>query len=316
MVDHLLEAEGLRRSYRARDGSDLRVPAVDGLSLRLDAGSSYGLVGESGSGKSTLVRLLLAIERPDAGTVRFDGLPISHLAEHRVRPLRRRFQAVFQDPIGSLNPRLRVATIVAEPLVAHRIGTPADRRRRVQQLLEQVGLSTDADRRFPGAFSGGERQRIAIARALAPEPELLILDEPVSNLDVSVQAQILDLIAELRQRLGLTMLLVSHDLQVVREVADRVGVMYRGAILEEGPTEAVLERPAHPYTATLLAAAPQPDPEWRPPPRPSSTAPGWSPGACRYAPRCPIATDRCVIEPGLEPIAKRHVVACWFPARE
>jgi peptide/nickel transport system ATP-binding protein len=254
LAEPLLEAVDLRRSYPARDRSGARIAAVAGVSLKVARDTTFGLVGESGSGKSTLVRLLLALEQPDSGKVLFDGHPISDLPEHRVRPQRRRFQAVFQDPIASLDPRLKVKTIISEPLIAHGIGSAAERRRRVEELLAQVGLPAAAAGSYPGAFSGGERQRIAIARALAPQPELLILDEPVSNLDLSVQAQILDLLAELRRRLGLTVLLVAHDLAVVRELADRVGVMHRGVIVEEGATDAVFGAAEHPYTRTLLAA--------------------------------------------------------------
>jgi peptide/nickel transport system ATP-binding protein len=239
--------------YPPRRRGGERIRAVDGVTIDLRPGESLGLVGGSGSGKSTLTRLLLALERPDEGSVHFDGHPISDLPEHQVRPLRRRFQAVFQDPIGSLNPRLRTATIVAEPLVAHSIGTSAEQRRRVDELLEQVGLPDTAARRFPGAFSGGERQRIAVARALATGPELLILDEPVSSLDVSVQAQILDLLRGLRRRHGLAMIFVSHDLGVVRGFCDRVAVMHRGRIVEEGDTTTVLSAPTHDYTQQLLA---------------------------------------------------------------
>jgi ABC-type glutathione transport system ATPase component len=257
MGDVLLEARDLERRYPGRGLSGRgTVVAVDRVSFALQRGEALGLVGESGSGKSTLARLLLALERPDRGTVSFAGVPISHLRPAAVRPLRRRFQAVFQDPVSSLNPRLSVATIVEEALVAHRLGDRAARRLRVAEVLGLVGLPADASARFPAAFSGGERQRVALARALAPEPELLVLDAPVSSLDVLVQAQILALLADLRRRLGLSLVLISHELEVVREVCDRVAVMVAGRIVEIGPTEAVLDRPVHPSTRALRAAAP------------------------------------------------------------
>jgi peptide/nickel transport system ATP-binding protein len=313
MADHLLDAQDLERAYSGPRRSV--TVAVDGVSIRLGRASSYGLVGESGSGKSTLARLLLALERPDAGTVVFDGHPISELSASRVRPLRRRFQAVFQDPIGSLNPRLTVATIVAEPLVAHRIGTAHEKRDRVHEVLNSVGFPGDSARRYPGAFSGGERQRIAIARALAPEPELLILDEPVSSLDATAQTRILDLLHNLRERLELTLLLISHDLRVVHKITERVGVMYRGAVLEEGPSDAVLSHPAHPYTRALLAAAPRATPGWRPVSSPIRDHRSWPTGACRYAGRCPLATTECATAPGVETVDRDHTVACWHAER-
>ena len=256
-ADALIVAEDLHRSYRRRGmrGTDSStIEAVAGVSFHLDPVQAFGIVGGSGAGKSTLARLLLALERPDRGVVRFEGHPISTLPESRVRPLRRSFQAVFQDPSLSLDPCLRVGTIIAEPLVAHAIGDKAERRKRVAKLLEQVGLPAAVANRRPSEFSGGERQRIAIARALATGPRLLILDEPVSSLDVSVQAQILDLISELRHRHQLAVVLISHDLEVVREVCDRVAVMHHGTIVENGPTARILEHPQHPYTQALLEA--------------------------------------------------------------
>ncbi len=313
MADSLLEAKDLERTYTGPRRS--RTAAVDGVSIRLGQGRTYGLVGESGSGKSTLARLLLALERPDAGTVYFDGHPISRLSTSQVRPLRRRFQAVFQDPIGSLNPRLTVASIVAEPLVAHRIGTPSERRDRVRELLHAVGLPADAARRHPGAFSGGERQRIAIARALAPQPELLILDEPVSSLDATARARILELLRDIRERFDLTLLLISHDLRVVHQVTERVGVMYRGTVIEEGPSESVLSRPLHPYTRALLAAVPRPTPGWRPVSSPIHDHRSWPTGACRYAGRCALASTECVIAPTMEAVEQDQTVACWHADR-
>jgi peptide/nickel transport system ATP-binding protein len=258
-VETLFVADDLHRRYRRRKGRGSRpreVIAVNGVSLRLDRGEAIGIVGESGSGKSTLARLLLALERPDQGVVRFEGQPISDLPEARVRPMRRRFQAVFQDPSTSLDPCLRVGTIVAEPLVAHSIGDASHRRHRVAELLDQVGLPSASAEKYPREFSGGERQRIAIARALASRPQLLILDEPTSSLDVSVQAQILDLMSRLRLVNELALVWISHDLEVVRDVCEGVAVMRNGEFVEEGPTDRVLDRPEHPYTRALLDAAP------------------------------------------------------------
>ncbi len=259
--DPLLVADGLCRQYqrRGKKGAGRRtVMAVDDVSFLLERRESLGIVGESGSGKSTLARLLLALEVPDRGTVRFDGHLISDVAESRIRPLRRRFQAVFQDPGMSLDPCLTVATIVAEPLAAHGIGSATDRRARVADLLAQVGLPPDVSDRLPRAFSGGERQRIAFARALATEPELLILDEPVSSLDVSVQAQILDLIADLRSRHELAIVLISHDIEVVRHACERLAVMRDGSFVEVGRTSDILNSPVHPYSRALLDASSAP----------------------------------------------------------
>ena len=258
--DPLLVAEDLHRSYRrsVAPGNRLtEIKAVAGVSLRLDRGEAIGIVGGSGSGKSTLARLLLALEAPDRGAVRFNGQTISGAPEARVRPLRRSFQAVFQDPGASLDPCLRVGTIVAEPLVAHSIGNATERRQRVAKLLGQVGLPADAADHHPREFSGGERQRVAIARALATGPQLLILDEPTSSLDVSVQAQILGLMAELRRTHELSLVWISHDLEVVRDVCESVAVMRDGLFVEEGPTATVLADPKHPYTRSLLDAAPR-----------------------------------------------------------
>ena len=260
VTEPLLVADDLHRSYERRGirGTERRtVAAVAGVSFNLDPASTLGIVGSSGSGKSTLARLLLALEKPDRGTVRFDGHPVSDLPQSQVRPLRRRFQAVFQDPSLSLDPCLRVETIVSEPLVAHDIGSPSDRRRKVGELLSTVGLEADAANRRPRAFSGGERQRIAIARALSTNPELLILDEPVSSLDATVQAQILDLILELRRQHDLAMVLISHDLSVVSNTCQRTAVMHEGAFVEIGPTAEVLEHPKHHHTRALIESTPR-----------------------------------------------------------
>ncbi len=313
MSEALLEAVGLCRDYPARSGSGRKTRAVDGIDLRVEAGEAFGIVGSSGAGKSTLARLLLALEVPDAGSVHFDGQPISAMAPRRVRPLRRRFQAVFQDPLASLDPRLSVGTIVSEPLVAFRVGTPAQRRARVAELLALVGLPEDAARRFPSAFSGGERQRIAIARAMALEPELLILDEPVSFLDVSIRGQILKLLSDLRDRYALTMVFISHDLRVVGDVCDHIAVLLHGVIVEQGPTRPLLQRPAHPYTEALVAATPVLDPTWRPPRPPSLNSTSWPRGACRYAVDCNRASGACNDEPALQMIGDGRRLRCRHP---
>jgi peptide/nickel transport system ATP-binding protein len=256
---HLLEAVGLRRRYRARGlgSAGPVVTALDGVSLAVDRGETLGVVGGSGAGKSTLVRLLLGLEEPDEGVVRFDGHVISGVPERSIRGLRRRFQPVFQDSLASLDPRMRIEDAVAEPLAALGIGDREHRRRTVADLLLQVDLPVDVMRRHPAALSGGERQRVAIARALATEPELLILDEPVSSLDATVALQVVDLLRELQRRRELTLVLVTHDVQVVREICDRVVVMREGKIVEEGEVEAVFDAPEHEYTRQLLAALPK-----------------------------------------------------------
>lgn len=256
MTEVVLHSDGLSRSFRRRTGSGTTaVQAVDDVSLQLSRGEALGLVGASGCGKTSLVRLLLALDRPERGTVSFCGLPISTWPERRIRPMRRRFQAVFQDPTLSLDPCLDVESVIAEPLAAHGIGSRSERTAAVRSLLEQVGLDPECARRLPQAFSGGERQRIAIARALAPSPELVILDEPVSSLDRPVRKQILGLISELRTARRLTLMLVSHDLEVIRAACDRVLVMDGGRIVEEGPVSKILAEPSHRATRDLVAAA-------------------------------------------------------------
>ena len=255
---HLVEAVGLRRSYRARGlgSAGPVVVALDGVDLAVDRGEALGVVGGSGAGKSALVRLLLGLEKPDEGVVRFDGHEISAVSERSIRGLRRRFQPVFQDSLASLDPRMRIEDAVAEPLAAMGIGDREHRRAMVVDLLGQVDLPLDVMQRYPAGLSGGERQRAAIARALAPEPELLILDEPVSSLDATVALQVLDLLRELQRSRELTLVLVTHDVQVVREICDRVVVMRAGKIVEEGDVAAVFDAPEHDYTRQLLAALP------------------------------------------------------------
>ncbi len=256
MTAPLLEATALRRVYPPRGGGRSTEPvvAVDGVSLHVARGRCLAVVGASGSGKSTLGRLLVALERPDAGRVLFDGIPISALPEARLRPLRRRFQPVFQDAFGTLDPRLDVASSVSEALLAHRLGSAAERREKVAALLAEVGLPPDLDRRLPAALSGGERQRVALARALATEPELLILDEPVSSVDAPSRWRLLDLLGHLEDARQLAMVLISHDLDSVVALADHVMVLEAGRMVEEGPPDDILSRPEHPYTRELVAA--------------------------------------------------------------
>jgi oligopeptide transport system ATP-binding protein len=261
----LLEATGLVKHFPVKRGLLIdrevdRVRAVDGVTIRVAKGETLGLVGESGCGKSTLCRTMLQLLAPTSGSVRFEGREIAGLSRRQMRPLRRQMQMIFQDPYASLNPRKRVGQIVGDPLKLQGVASGAELRRRVQELLERVGLSSEHYNRFPHEFSGGQRQRIGIARALAVNPKLVVCDEAVSALDVSVQAQILNLLKDLQAEFGLTYVFVAHDIGVVRHVSDRIAVMNAGKIVEEGSADQVCEHPAHPYTKTLLAAVPIPDP--------------------------------------------------------
>ena len=257
MTDPILRVRDVHRRYRRPRTSLFKPPnevhAVRGVSFDIHQGQRFGLVGESGSGKSTLIRMLAALDHPTSGTVEFDGQPISRRPERRLGLLRRRLQVVFQDPMGSLDPRMRVRDIIAEPLVAQRQPKPGER---IAELLAAVGLPPDSGDRYPHQFSGGQRQRISIARALSIRPAVLVADEPVSALDVSVRAQILNLLADLVEEYALTLVFVSHDLSVVRHVCDTIAVMHHGQLVELGPTEQVYERPEHPYTRRLVAAVP------------------------------------------------------------
>ena len=310
----LLSVEHLTVQFRVGRG---KVQAVSDVSFDVVRGETLGLVGESGCGKSTTGRTIVRVQRPTAGAIRFDGQDISSMGERELRPVRRRMQMIFQDPISSLNPRRRVSEIVAEPLAIDGWGTADERSERARTMLSSVGIDPDqAGDRRPQEFSGGQCQRISIARALMSDPELLICDEPVSALDVSVQAQILNLLAELRAARGLTMLFIAHDLAVVKNVSDRVAVMYLGKIVEIAPSDDLYRSPAHHYTAALMAAIPEPDPasargETLTGELPSPLNP---PSGCRFRTRCPAATERCAAEePALTEVAPGHQVACHFP---
>ncbi|MBX6322988.1 MAG: dipeptide ABC transporter ATP-binding protein [Rhodospirillaceae bacterium] len=312
----LLEARGLTKHFPARDRRGV-VHAVEDVSFVLRRGETLGIVGESGCGKSTLARLVLRLIEPTAGTVRFDGVDLRRLSASALRARRREMQLIFQDPYAALDPRFTIGASIAEPLAIHRIGTPQSRRAKVNELLGLVGLEPEAAGRYPHEFSGGQRQRIVIARAIALEPKLVIADEPVSALDVSIQSQILNLLADLKQRLGLSYIFISHDLAVVEHISDRVAVMYLGRIVETGPVERLFARPAHPYTQALLSAVPQPDPDRRRErivlggdvPSPENPPPG-----CPFHPRCPQAMERCRREPPpsriLEGAGEPHEVRC------
>jgi oligopeptide/dipeptide ABC transporter ATP-binding protein len=307
----LVVAEGLMKRYPVRGGT---VAAVDGVELRVERGTTLALVGESGCGKSTTGRLLLGLERPDAGRVEVAGENVHELSRRALRELRRTMQPVFQDPYDSLNGRLTVEQIIAEPLRVHHFD--GDRGARVRELLESVTLAPALAGRYPHELSGGQRQRVAIARALALGPEFLVCDEPVSALDVSVQAQVVNLLRRLQDERGLTYLFISHDLALVRHLAHRVAVMYLGRIVEEADTEELFANPRHPYTQLLLAAAPRP--RVREVPAPVRQL-GEATGAlaerhgCAFAPRCPLATDRCRTEdPALRALRGTRTAACHY----
>jgi oligopeptide/dipeptide ABC transporter ATP-binding protein len=311
----LLEVTDLSVAYAIRSGfgRHRRLRAVQGVSLALERGESLGLVGESGCGKSSLGRALLGLEPLAGGSVRFEGEEVAALSGPSLERFRRRAQMVFQDPMGSLNPRLTIGGAIGEVLRVHRVGSRRERRRRVAALLERVGLDAAHAHRYPHELSGGQRQRAGLARALALEPELIVADEPVSSLDVSIQVQVLNLLNDLQAASGVSYLLIAHDLAVVQYVCRRVMVMYGGRVVEGGDTAEVLSAPAHPYTAALRAAVFEPDgaPDT---PLPFAVPAGALPpaaGGCPFRPRCPWAVERCVAEaPGLGEVGPGHRSAC------
>ena len=320
-MTRLLEVRDLRKTYPVHRGLLQRVTgetvALDGVSFHLDRGECLAVVGESGGGKTTLARCILRLIEACEGEILFDGVDLRSLAESDLRKRRRDLQMVFQDPYSSLNPRMSVKQILSEPLEIHAVVPPAERRQRVVELLQVVGLPAESANRYPHEFSGGQRQRIGIARALAPQPRFLVADEPVSALDVSVRAEILNLLSDQRRRLGLAVLLIAHDLTVVEQTADRVAVLFLGRIVEMAATNRLFGAAQHPYTVALMASAPVADPTRR---RNRITlsgelpSPAEPPPGCKFHPRCPIAQERCLYEePSLTEIAPGHDVACHYP---
>ncbi|WP_047461396.1 ABC transporter ATP-binding protein [Rhizobium rhizogenes] len=315
-TDPLIEASDLTKTYFSRRGllgRPTAVHAVDGVSLTVAPGTTLGIVGESGSGKSTTGRLLLGLEAPSAGHVRFDGEPMPALETAEWRKYRARMQLVFQDPLAALDRRLTIGAQIGEPLAIHNIGTQAERRERVMTLLQAVGLRRDQETSYPHELSGGQRQRIVIARAIASDPQLLVCDEPVSALDVSIQAQVVNLLRDLQETRGITMVFISHDLKVVRNISDRVAVMYLGRIVEESSSDEIFSAPLHPYTRALVSSVPVPGTALKDrivlqgePPNPAAR-----PAGCAFHPRCAVAIARCRSEtPALLAIGSGRKAAC------
>jgi oligopeptide transport system ATP-binding protein len=319
----LVEVRGLKKYFPVTKGLLARevawVRAVDDVTFSVREGETLGLVGESGCGKSTLARAIVRLLEPTAGEILFEGRSIGSLNRRELRPLRREMQMVFQDPYASLNPRKRVGSILAAPLKIHGIGDAEDRRRRVRELLAMVGLSPEHYNRFPHEFSGGQRQRIGLARALALRPKLVVADEPVSALDVSIQSQMLNLLEDLQNAFGLTYVFIAHDLGVVRHISDRIAVIYLGRLVELSPALELYERPIMPYTEALLSAVPIPDPDVserreRIVLKGDAPSPSDPPSGCRFHPRCRYMTEICArVEPPLVDFGGGHLAACHHP---
>ncbi|MBV7505310.1 dipeptide ABC transporter ATP-binding protein [Bacillus sp. sid0103] len=313
----LLEIKGIKKYFPVKNPIGVTkkyVKAVDDVSFHLNEGETYGLVGESGCGKSTMGRTILRLTAPTEGEVFFEGTDIFKLSNSEFRKKRQDLQMVFQDPYSSLNPRKRIGDSIAEPMVIHNIGTNQDRMERVFAILEKVGLHADSYYRFPYEFSGGQRQRIGLARALVVNPKLIICDEPVSALDVSIQSQIINLLEDLQEELGLTYLFVAHDLSVVRHISDRIGVMYLGKMMEEAETDELFANPLHPYTQALLSSIPHPNPKIKQTKvhlKGEIPSPINPPSGCNFHTRCPFATDICkqAVPESIE-MAPGHFVAC------
>lgn len=310
----LLEVKNLTKHFPAAHGQ--KVHAVNGVSFKLERGETLGIVGESGCGKSSMGRTILKVHEPTSGQIIFDGVDITGLSNRKMFPYRKKMQMIFQDPYASLNPRFTVGEIIEEPMIIHNMGTAHERKVIVQELIETVGLKPDHIRRYPHEFSGGQRQRIGIARALAIEPEFIVCDEPISALDVSIQAQVVNLLIKLQKELGLTYLFIAHDLSMVKHISDRVGVMYLGSMVEFADSDELYSKPLHPYTKALMSAIPIPDPKAekekkRIPiegeiPSPINPKPG-----CRFAARCKYATEACKqTTPELTEVLPGHFVAC------
>ena len=320
----LLQVRDLRMHFPVREGIFLRstssCKAVDGVSLEVASGETIGLVGESGCGKSTLGKCIVRLHQPTAGSILFEGVDLARLSNAEMKPRRRHLQMIFQDPVESLNARHTIADILEEPFIIHAMGDRAWRRRKVLALLDKVGLPASAADRFPFEFSGGQRQRIGIARAIGLEPKLIVCDEPVSALDVSIQSQVLNLLLDLQREMGLSYLFIAHNLAVVKHVSDRIAIMYLGRIVEFADANDIYRTPRHPYSQALLSAIPRPNPTARKKRivlQGDVPSPIHPPSGCAFHPRCPFVTERCRVEvPQLRPVAgtRNHLVACHYDA--